>query len=158
MLSVFALASLGACSSDEILAKQVSAPQEQVPQYRTIIGDALSAKKPGKQISQTSGTPAPLPQDWEIANPESYAPFEISAARQVQSFQGWAWLVCLKGVKDGRPAYFGVFIQHNQIINIRGNIAIDRCPEQSYEPLPLSIPATAEDVQSLARPKPAVLH
>jgi len=139
----FGLACLGACSSDEILAKQSGPPQEPVPDYKAIIGEALSAKKMTFQISDSSKTtPTPPPAEWEIKNPELYAPFEISGARQVQSLQGWAWLVCLKGDHRGQPIYFGVFIQRDRIANIRGNVSVDLCPYQQYEPLTLRLPQT----------------
>jgi len=60
----------------------------------------------------------------------------------MNSLHGWAWLVCLQGAHAGKPIYFGIFIQHQEIIDVRANIGIDLCPYQQYEPLSVSSPAT----------------
>jgi hypothetical protein len=133
-----ALAWLSACASDEIASQASGPPQESIPPYRKLVSEALSINRALYQTSVTLETAPSLPREWEIKNAEQYAPFEISDARQVHSFQGWAWLVCLKGTDHGQPVYFSFFIQHDRIINIRGNVGTDDCPHQRYEPLPLN--------------------
>jgi len=148
-----ALTCLSACTSDET-AISASPPQEPVPPYQALIKDALIARPSSSLTAEDKGEGPPLPHGWELKNPEQYAPFEISAATQVSGIHGWSWLACLKGMKQGKPVFFAVFIKQNAIVEIRGNVAIDNCPQQKYEPFPVNLPSATPWEFRLVPPTP----
>jgi hypothetical protein len=135
-----ALTCLSACAGND-LPTASNPPQEPMPPYQALIKEALTVRPSNSLNPEDKGDAAPLPRNWELKNPEQYAPFEISEAIQASSIHGWSWLVCLKGMTQGRPVYFAVFIKQNAIVEIRGNVAIDNCPQKKYEPFAVNLPS-----------------
>jgi len=101
-------------------------PDDPLPDYRGIIADSLrptTTKRPKLSIN--------LPQIGSV---------EISGLRRVFNFTGWSWLACLKADGHGHPFYLAVFIKESVIVDSRSSVTIDKCDEQSYEPLDLRTP------------------
>jgi hypothetical protein len=69
-----------------------------------------------------------------VGDPKRVGPLQISGLRQVDSYKGPAWLVCLRAAPDGRPLDHAVFIQNEKIVDSRLAVRTDRCDEQAFEP------------------------
>ena len=119
LILVLGLFCLVGCAIEERPTKKSEPPKEPMPAYKSIINAEFSTI---------------------VKNPNYYAPYQISGAQWVNSFKGWAWLVCVKGNNRGEPIYFSVFIQHEDIIDFRTNVSVDMCTYQSYEPFSIYSP------------------
>jgi hypothetical protein len=62
----------------------------------------------------------------------SYEAFEISSPRWVHSFQGWAWLVCVRFQAQGHKRAYALFIKGSDIIDTRYAVKTDECGTQGY--------------------------
>jgi hypothetical protein len=62
----------------------------------------------------------------------SYEAFEISSPRWVHSFQGWAWLVCVRFRAQGRNRTYALFVNGSNIIDARYAVKTDECGTQAY--------------------------
>jgi len=71
-----------------------------------------------------------------LKEPASFGPLEISAIKRTVLTQSGDWMVCVKGVRNDRPVYFGVFMREHAIVRFEESVAIDRCGAEQYEPLP----------------------
>jgi hypothetical protein len=82
-----------------------------------------------------------------LTNPASFAPLEISAIKRSAAIFG-DWAVCVKGLREGQPAYFTVFIKEHRVEKWREAVIVDRCPAEQYEPLqsPPEAPTTEKKV------------
>ncbi len=144
LLVAMGLVGLCHCStksgSENSITSQESAnttDAEPMPAYKDLIRDMLT--RPARE--QAPARPAGLyvyDPAVRILAPQKYAPYAISGARYVYNFPGKAWQICLRGTAEGKPYYFAVFIRRNQVINVRGEIFTDKCPEQTYEPFPVN--------------------
>jgi len=65
----------------------------------------------------------------------SFGPFEISGIRRSSIMQYGDWMVCVKGMRNDRPVYFGVSLKDHQIVRFEESAIIDRCEIEQYEPL-----------------------
>jgi hypothetical protein len=65
-------------------------------------------------------------------NRASYDAFAISAFRWVHSFNGWAWLTCVRFEDNGHPRAYAVFIKDGKIIDSRYAVQTDACNTQTY--------------------------
>ena len=115
---------------------------ERIPAYRKIITDSLAADPEHSEVLDST-----LPfrrREYSTTriflNPRLLAPFEISGIRWVESRIGWAWLACLKVNYRNRPLYYAIFIQHEHVVDTRGDVAIDQCRYQSFTPLHVKFP------------------
>ena len=62
----------------------------------------------------------------------SYAGFEISGLRWVNSMKGWAWLACVHFQDRGHLRSYAIFIQDNAVVDARYAVETDRCETQTY--------------------------
>jgi hypothetical protein len=69
-----------------------------------------------------------------LTNAASFAPLQISAIKRSAAIFG-DWTVCVKGARDGQPAYFTVFIREHKVEKWREAVIVDQCPAEQYEPL-----------------------
>jgi hypothetical protein len=123
--------SLAACSAAN---SPLLPPIQRPPDYKLIIGLAL--RDGPKRDGGRTNSVGLLTENMKL--PSSYAPFEISQARQVQFYAKWVWQVCLKGNRQGNAIYIAVFISGTDIIDARTSVVVDECERQSYEPFPQS--------------------
>jgi hypothetical protein len=75
---------------------------------------------------------------------------EISRPRRVDLLKGASWLVCLKSDRTSSrlpPAYYGVIIQRNKIVESRISVLTDECETQPYTPFNWSVEATRPAAQ-----------
>lgn len=68
----------------------------------------------------------------------TYGNFEISPPRWVHGETGWNWLVCLRYQDRGRPRYYAIFFQGENVTNSRYDVLTDRCGAQPYMPFDLA--------------------
>jgi hypothetical protein len=61
-----------------------------------------------------------------------YDAFAISAFRWVHSFNGWAWMTCVRFEDHGHPRTYAVFIKDGQVIDGRYAVQTDACDTQMY--------------------------
>ena len=66
----------------------------------------------------------------------AFAPLEVSPIRRTTRTQYGDWMVCVRGRREDRPVYFGVFMKDHRILNWGEAVIIDRCETEEYEPLP----------------------
>jgi hypothetical protein len=62
----------------------------------------------------------------------SYEAFEISNPRWVHSFQGWAWLFCVRFQAQGHKRTYALFVRGSDIIDARYAVNTDECGTQAY--------------------------
>ncbi len=62
----------------------------------------------------------------------SYAGFEISSLRWVDSIKGWAWLACVHFQDHGHLRTYALFIQDDAVVDARYAVETDRCETQTY--------------------------
>jgi hypothetical protein len=51
------------------------------------------------------------------------------------------WIVCLRSDADGDSLVYALLIQRSEIVDYRLALMIDECANESFEPLPVSLPA-----------------
>jgi hypothetical protein len=69
-----------------------------------------------------------------LKNYDSYDSFEISDPRWVHSFQGWAWLTCVRFHDKGPVRSYTLFIDGNKVVDGRFAVQTDNCDLQTYYP------------------------
>jgi hypothetical protein len=67
----------------------------------------------------------------------SYAGFEISGLRWVDSLKGWTWLACVHFQDRGHLRSYAIFIQNNAVVDARFAVETDNCDAQTYTPFDL---------------------
>jgi hypothetical protein len=98
-------------------------------------------------ISDDAAGPEPFNYRFEVAKSldgiigageRNVSELEIAAPRRVDVVKGAAWLVCLKArhtTARRPPAYYGIFIQREKIVESRLAVGTDMCDSQPYMPL-----------------------
>jgi hypothetical protein len=97
------------------------------------------------QPSEAAAPPAPPPYVSLAAkylmstlkDRTSYAGFEISVLRWVDSIKGRAWLACVHFQDRGHLRSYALFIQDNAVVDARFAVETDRCESQTYTPFDL---------------------
>jgi len=103
------------------------------PSYRTVVATRL------KEV---------------LKNYSTYASFEVSDPRWVNSINGWTWLTCVRFRElaqpgpdqivsennptdrpQGRMHYYALFLDGNKVVDDRFAVQIDNCDLQTYYPL-----------------------
>jgi hypothetical protein len=83
----------------------------------------------------------------------SFGPLEISAIRRSAITQYGDWIVCVKGMRNDRPVYFGVSIKEHTIVRFEESAIIDRCEAEQYEPLPALAEPTIPTKEATPKPR-----
>jgi hypothetical protein len=80
---------------------------------------------------------------------------EISDLRN-SDFGPGRWMICLRGLRDSQPTYFGVYFENEDYKGVRQSVIGDRCEQESYSPTgPLpSSDAKTDAPQASASPEP----
>lgn len=86
-----------------------------------------------------------------LKNPALYGPLQISAIRRSAPIQYGDWAVCVKGMQDDHPVYFGVFMREHKIVSWGDSVIVDQCATEQYEPMPST--EEANKLQKTTPPK-----
>jgi hypothetical protein len=110
-------------------------------------------------VSDDSAGPEPINHRYVIAvsldniigaKDRDLRALEISPPRRVDLTKGAAWLVCLKSLRNPSrltPAYYGIVIQREKIVESRIAIGTDECEIQPYRPFEWSLEMTRPVLQ-----------
>jgi hypothetical protein len=103
----------GGCAGlnlDDVAPPQAAAsPQPEGKRFAELANDAFARAK-------LTGTP------------------EVSAVRAAHDNQWGDWMFCIKSSADGSLRY-AVLIGHDAILEVRSNVLIDGCDQETYHPL-----------------------
>jgi hypothetical protein len=89
-----------------------------------------------------------------LKDPASFGPLQISAIKRSAATQYGDWAVCVKGMQNDRPIYFGVAIREHKIVSWGQAVIVDRCATEQYEPM--APPEEAAKLKKAAPPKRGV--
>ena len=110
--------------------------------YRQVVSDGDTANilrddKPWKSIG-TDSEGKPVDADtlrWRMKW-KGPATLSVSSLRKTIATESGDWFTCLKAVRGGTASYYGISFVGSEIVEWRPAVAIDRCEQQVYGPLP----------------------
>src|SRR5664279_896083 len=136
LYSVLLVSLLGACSDlppdIDANSRALQNSSRLLPRdYRQIIADELR-----NAITDPSAAPSNQQTDAQRKTPSTLIGAQVSELRNTTGPQLGDWIACLKIDRPNTVQYIPVFFENGKISNFRTAVGIDRCPNETYWPLP----------------------
>jgi hypothetical protein len=102
------------------------------------VANILRDDKPAKSklMSEHDGATASADTAALRMRQQGPATLSVSSLRESVATEQGDWFTCLKAVRGGSVSYYGISFVGSEIVEWRPAVAIDRCEQQAYGPLP----------------------